>query len=81
MGSLMERPLKKSAAQTLKLDMHGRAQGANALAQLIVAEVVSPDVFIPITAGPDAHNSARQITGPEAQINLVRESSIQFSLI
>jgi molybdate/tungstate transport system substrate-binding protein len=52
MGSLMEGPLKTAVAQTLKLDMHGRAQGANALAQLIVGGSIAPDVFIPITPGP-----------------------------
>ena len=29
MGSLMEGALKKAAAQRLKLEMHGRGQGAN----------------------------------------------------
>jgi len=52
MGSIMEGPVKKAAAQTLRLDMHGRAQGANALAQLIVGGSISPDVFISVTAGP-----------------------------
>jgi molybdate/tungstate transport system substrate-binding protein len=52
MGSLMEGPLKASAAQSLKLDMHGRAQGSSALAQLIVGGSIRPDVFIPITPGP-----------------------------
>jgi molybdate/tungstate transport system substrate-binding protein len=52
MGSLMDGPVKRSAAQTLKLDIYGRAQGANALAQLIVGGSISPDVFISVTAGP-----------------------------
>lgn len=52
MGSLMEGGLKKAVEQTLKLDLHGRAQGANALAQLIVSGSIRPDVFIPITPGP-----------------------------
>lgn len=52
MGSLMEGPLKAAVAQTLRLDMHGRAQGSSALAQLIVAGSIRPDVFIPITPGP-----------------------------
>lgn len=52
MGSLMEGPLKSAAAQTLRLEMHGRAQGASALAQLIVSGTIRPDVFIPITPGP-----------------------------
>jgi molybdate/tungstate transport system substrate-binding protein len=52
MGSLMEGPLKSSAAQTLKLELHGRAQGSNALAQLITGGSIRPDVFISITPGP-----------------------------
>jgi molybdate/tungstate transport system substrate-binding protein len=52
MGSLMEGSLKTAVARTLKLDMHGRAQGSSALAQLIVGGSISPDVFIPITPGP-----------------------------
>ncbi|MGZ4861118.1 MAG: extracellular solute-binding protein [Candidatus Angelobacter sp.] len=52
MGSLMEGPLKTSAAQTLKLELHGRAQGSSALAQLIAGGSIRPDVFIPVTPGP-----------------------------
>jgi molybdate/tungstate transport system substrate-binding protein len=52
MGSLMEGSLKKAVEQTLKLELHGRSQGANALAQLIVSGSIRPDVFIPITPGP-----------------------------
>lgn len=52
MGSMMEGPLKTAVAQTLKLDMHGRAQGSSALAQLIVGGNIRPDVFLPVTPGP-----------------------------
>ena len=52
MGSMMEGPLKASVAQNLKLEMHGRAQGSNALAQLIVGGTIRPDVFMPVTPGP-----------------------------
>ena len=52
MGSMMEGPIKVSAGQSLGLEMHGRAQGSNALAQLIVGESIRPDVFIPVTPGP-----------------------------
>jgi molybdate/tungstate transport system substrate-binding protein len=52
MGSMMEGPLKASAAQSLKLDMHGRAQGSSALAQLIVGGSIRPDVFVPVTPSP-----------------------------
>ncbi|MBZ5521910.1 MAG: extracellular solute-binding protein [Acidobacteriia bacterium] len=52
MGSMMEGPVKTSVAQTLQLEMHGRAQGSSALAQLIVGGSIRPDVFIPVTPGP-----------------------------
>ena len=52
MGSMMEGPIKAGAAKTLKLDFHGRAQGSNALAQLIVGGSIHSDVFIPVTPGP-----------------------------
>ena len=52
MGSMMEGPLKTSVARTLKLDVHGRAQGSSALAQLIVSGSIRPDVFVPVTPGP-----------------------------
>jgi molybdate/tungstate transport system substrate-binding protein len=52
MGSLMEGPIKSALAQRLKLEMHGRAQGSSALAQMIVGGNIWQDVFIPITPGP-----------------------------
>src|SRR5262245_41494106 len=52
MGSLMEGPIKRTAAQRLNLEMRGRAQGSSALAQLMVGGNIRPDVFIPITPGP-----------------------------
>lgn len=52
MGSLMEGPLKSAAAQSLKLELHGRAQGSSALAQLIVGGSIRPDVFISVTPAP-----------------------------
>src|SRR5689334_3252625 len=52
MGSMMEGAIKASAAKSLKLDFHGRAQGSNALAQLIVGGSIRSDVFIPVTPGP-----------------------------
>jgi molybdate/tungstate transport system substrate-binding protein len=52
MGSMMEGPVKTGAAQTLQIDMHGRAQGSDALAKLIVAGSIAADVFIPVTPGP-----------------------------
>ncbi|MBZ5532807.1 MAG: extracellular solute-binding protein [Acidobacteriia bacterium] len=52
MGSMMEGPIKTAAAQSLQLEFRGRAQGSNALAQLIIGGSIRPDVFIPITPGP-----------------------------
>jgi len=52
MGSMMEGPIKAGAAATLGIAMHGRAQGSDALANLIVGGSITPDVFIPVTPGP-----------------------------
>jgi molybdate/tungstate transport system substrate-binding protein len=52
MGSMMEGPIKSSAAQRLQLEFRGRAQGSSALAQLIVGGSIRTDVFIPVTPGP-----------------------------
>jgi len=52
MGSMMEGPVKSAAADNLHVDMHGRAQGSNALANLIVGGSIRPDVFVPVTPGP-----------------------------
>src|SRR5215469_2092765 len=52
MGSMMEGPIKTAVSQSLQLDMHGRAQGSSALAQLIAGGSIRPDVFMPVTPGP-----------------------------
>jgi molybdate/tungstate transport system substrate-binding protein len=52
MGSMMEGPVKAAVAKTLGIDMHGRAQGSDALAQLIVGGTIPVDVFVPVTPGP-----------------------------
>ena len=52
MGSMMEGAIKSTAARTLKIDFHGRAQGSSALAQLIVSGSIRPDVFISVTPAP-----------------------------
>ncbi|MDE3108619.1 MAG: substrate-binding domain-containing protein [Acidobacteriota bacterium] len=52
MSSMMEGPIKSTAARYLRLDIRGRAQGSDALANLIAAGSIRPDVFIPITPGP-----------------------------
>jgi molybdate/tungstate transport system substrate-binding protein len=52
MGSLMEGPVRTAVSKTLKLDLHGRAQGSSGLAQLIAGGSIRPDVFVPITPDP-----------------------------
>ncbi len=52
MGSMTEGPLKSAVRDDLHVDMHGRAQGSNALALLIVGGSIRPDVFIPVTPDP-----------------------------
>jgi molybdate/tungstate transport system substrate-binding protein len=49
---MLEGPLKTGAAQTLKLDLHTHAKGADAVAQSIVDGSLRADVFIPVTPGP-----------------------------
>jgi molybdate/tungstate transport system substrate-binding protein len=52
MGSMMEGPVKSAVTAGLRLDFHGRAQGSNALANLIVSGSIQPDVFVAVTPGP-----------------------------
>jgi len=52
MGSMMEGPIKSGAADTLKVTMHGRGQGSDALAALIAGGSIAPDVFVPVTPRP-----------------------------
>jgi molybdate/tungstate transport system substrate-binding protein len=71
---MMEGPLKTAAAQALRLDMHGRAQGSSALAQLIVGGSIRPDVFIPVTPGPMLtvlHGGKAEIAHPVAHTEMV----------
>ncbi len=51
MGSLMEGPVKTAAAAH-GLDLQGRAQGSNALANSIVGGTIRPDVFVAVTPSP-----------------------------
>jgi molybdate/tungstate transport system substrate-binding protein len=51
MGSMMEGPVKAAAA-SMGIAMRGRAQGSDALAQLIAGGSIPVDVFIPVTPGP-----------------------------
>ena len=48
----MEGEIKQAALAQLGLSLQGRAQGASGLAQLIVANVIHPDVFISVTPSP-----------------------------
>jgi molybdate/tungstate transport system substrate-binding protein len=52
MSSMMEGSVKAAAARSLNLEFRGRAQGASALAQLIVGGAIRPDVFVSVTPGP-----------------------------
>lgn len=51
MAAVMEGAIRQ-AARKQGWELHGRAQGATALAELITHHVLRPDVFISITAGP-----------------------------
>lgn len=51
MGAVMEGRVRAALA-ALGIDFHGRAQGATALARLIAAGTLRPDVFISATAEP-----------------------------
>ncbi len=51
MGSMMEGPVKAAAA-SMGIEFRGRAQGSDALAQLIVGGSIPVDVFMPVTPGP-----------------------------
>ncbi len=52
MGAAMDGGVRAAAAQALGVEVRGRGQGAMALARLIVAGSLRPDVFISVTRGP-----------------------------
>jgi molybdate/tungstate transport system substrate-binding protein len=52
MGSLMEGAVKVAVEQRLGYEFRGRAQGSDALGNLIVGGSIRPDVFLPVTPGP-----------------------------
>lgn len=65
MAAVMEGAIRP-AARKQGWELHGRAQGATALAELITRHVLRPDVFICITAGPmrrilDAGQASRAV--------------------
>jgi molybdate/tungstate transport system substrate-binding protein len=49
---MLEGPVKSAIAQSLHLDLHCHAQGADAVAASLVDGSLRADVFIPVTAGP-----------------------------
>jgi molybdate/tungstate transport system substrate-binding protein len=52
MGAMMEGPVKAQAQAALGIAYHGRGQGSDALAGLIAAGSISPDVFVAATQTP-----------------------------
>ncbi len=52
MGALMDQGIRPMVARSLGIDLQGQGQGAFALAHLIVAGSIRPDIFISITPGP-----------------------------
>jgi molybdate/tungstate transport system substrate-binding protein len=52
MGSMMDGGVKPAVAKSLGAELQGRAQGSTALANLIVAGSIRPDLFISVTPGP-----------------------------
>jgi molybdate/tungstate transport system substrate-binding protein len=52
MGSLMEGPVKEAVERKFGAQWIGRAQGSSALARLIEAGAIHPDVFIAATPSP-----------------------------
>jgi molybdate/tungstate transport system substrate-binding protein len=52
MAPVMDGALRTAAAHELGVDLRGRAQGALALANLIAADSIRPDVFIAVTQRP-----------------------------
>jgi molybdate/tungstate transport system substrate-binding protein len=74
MASMMEGPIKASVASSLHMEMHGRAQGSSALAQLIVGGSIHPDVFVPVTPSPALtvlRAGKAEIAEPIAQTEMV----------
>ncbi len=74
MASMMEGPIKASVASSLHLEMHGRAQGSSALAQLIVGGSIRPDVFLPVTPLPALavlRAGKAEVAEPVAQTEMV----------
>jgi len=52
MSSMMDGGMKPAIAKSLGAELQGRAQGSTALANLIIAGSIRPDLFISVTPGP-----------------------------
>lgn len=52
MGRLMNKGMNPSFTAATGVDVHGIGQGAVALARLIAAGTMKPDVFVPVSTGP-----------------------------
>ncbi|MHB1587850.1 MAG: extracellular solute-binding protein [Acidiferrobacteraceae bacterium] len=52
MGALMDQGVRPAVAHRLDIALRGRGQGAFALARLIAADSIRPDVFLSITPAP-----------------------------
>jgi molybdate/tungstate transport system substrate-binding protein len=52
MASMMDGGARPAVAESLGVELQGRAQGSTGLANLIIAESIRPDVFIAVTPGP-----------------------------
>jgi molybdate/tungstate transport system substrate-binding protein len=51
-GPMLDGVLRASAAKALNLDLHTHAQGADAVARLLMDGSLRADVFIPVTSSP-----------------------------
>lgn len=52
MGAVMDKGITPAVSRELDVDLHGRGQGAMALAHLITGGSLRPDVFVSVTPGP-----------------------------
>jgi molybdate/tungstate transport system substrate-binding protein len=50
--AMLDGPIKTATAQSLKLDLHSHAGGADAMAKSLLDGELRADVFIPVTASP-----------------------------
>ena len=72
MGAAMDGGVKAAAARALGVEVRGRGQGAMALARLIAAGSLRPDVFISVTSGPMRLVQAARVAGRAVAIARTR---------